>query len=1835
MEWIDKDGERRPLEPLWEDGERSYCKTWWYNAEGVRHERMAVIPVSEFPASTTINRFAHEFSLKDYLDGDWATQPLDLVQTGGRTLLLLDFLSGSTLEFLLGDALELGRFLRLAPAIAHVIGRLHERGLVHKDIKPANIVLDPVTEQVWLTGFGIASRLPRERQAPEPPEFVAGTLAYMAPEQTGRMNRSVDSRSDLYALGVTLYRMLTGALPFAATDPMEWVHCHVARKPVAPDRRIAGIPAPLSGIVMKLLAKTAEERYQTASGVEHDLRRCLAGWERGTLASFPLGEEDVPDRLLIPEKIYGREHEVETLLASFDRVVKSGSPELVLVSGYSGIGKSSLVNELHPMLVRPRGLFASGKFDQHRRDIPYSTLAQAFQHLIRPLLGKSEADLAPWRDALRDALGPNAGLIAGLIPEVKLIIGEPSPVAELPPKDAQRRFHLVFRRFLAVFARPKHPLALFLDDLQWLDAATLELLEDLLTDPDVRNVLLIGAYRDNEVTAAHPLLRMLEAMRATGRVQDVKLGPLSVKNVGELVADSLRCNTEHADPLVALIHAKTGGNPFFVLQFLHALVDESLLVFDREQARWSWDIGSIHKKRNTDNVVEIVAKKLNRLPLDTQGALRQLACLGNISDVAMLSMVLGMSEEKVHAALWEALHQQLIDRIDSSYRFAHDRVQEAAYALIPAKSRAEAHLTAGRLLMAHTPPEKRDEKIFEIVNQLNRGSLLITSQDEREQLAELNLSAGNRAKASSAYSSALTYLSAGAALLSERAWERRQELAFAIELHSADCEVSVGSLQVAQERLGLLASRAISTVQRCVVAHRRIYLHTMVGEFEDAIAVALECLREVGIDWSSHPTELETRNEYGRIWSLIADRTIEDLIDLPLMQDPEALATIDVLTSLRTPALHTDHNLFALCACRVTNLNLERGNCEAAPANYVAMGLIARARYGQSEEGYRFTKMACDLLELRGWNHVGGRTYFQAAVNVPWTRPLREGIDPARRGFQMAKEHGDPVFAAHACRVLNSVLLASGHPLDQVESEAEHGLAFTRPFGFFLDRISPLLALVRTLRGKTAEFGSLNDGPFQEIVFEERATGQPNRAFVEYYYWIRKLQARFFAGDYFSAIESSDKMAGLRAGSELSSFLVDEAEYHFYGALARAALCEPADPNPYAAHREAVTRHERDLRACAVNCPENCEDRAALVSAEMARIEGRELDAERLYEVAIESARKNEFVQNEALANELAVRFYVARGFKTIARAYLREARSCYLRWGADGKVVQLDQFYSQLSVPQEQRPAAIIGSLVQHLDVESVVKASQALSSEIVLPKLIERLMTIALENAGADRGILMLPSKDEYLIQAEARAADDQVEVTMRQEPITQSICPESLIRYVMRTQESVILDDASKPNMFSADDYLRDGKSKSMLCLALIKQGELAGILFLENTLTSHVFTPARIAVLELLAAQAAISLENTRLYSELREREAEVRRLVDSNIIGILIGTLDGRVQEANQAFLRIVGYDQADIVAGQLRRKALTPAEWHDRDERALVEMRKSGTVQPYEKEYFRKDGSRVPVLVGAATLDERGDSLVVFVVDLTERKHAEAELAHANRVATMGQLTATIAHEVNQPIAAALMNAGSAVRWLAHQPPNLQEARQALDQIISDGKRVADIVRRIREFSRKAPEQSGDFEINEAILEIVTLARASILEHHVLLRMQLLEGLPRILGDRIQLQQVVLNLVMNAIEAMSEVERGPRELLISTSGPEVDGVLVAVSDSGPGLPQADLGRLFDAFYTTKISGLGMGLSICRSIIQNHGGRLWVEPVEPHGAVFQFTLPVSRDGTQGQKEALLH
>ncbi len=1208
-------------------------------------------------------RLEHEWSLASELDAAWAAQPLALTRHQGRAILILKDPGGEPLDQLLEQhkrhPIDLTRVLRIGIGLAAALNQAHRQGFIHKDIKPANALVDDAGH-VWLTGFGIASRLPRERQLPDAPEFIAGSLPYMAPEQTGRMNRSIDSRSDLYSLGVTLYEMSTGSLPFTASDPMEWVHCQIARQPVSPRERAPDMPGPVSAIIVKLLAKTAEARYQTAVGLEHDLRRCLKEWEsRGCIDEFAPGGHDTSDRLLIPEKLYGRSTEINTLLASFDRVVSGGRPELVLVSGYSGIGKSAVVNELHKPLVPPRGLFASGKFDQYKRDIPYSTLAQAFQSLIRPILAKNQEEVERWRDAIRVALGPNGQLMVDLVPELKLIIGEQPPVAELSPRDAQSRFQLVLRRFIGAFTR-EHPLALFLDDLQWLDAATLDLMEDLLTHPDVKDLLLIGAYRDNEVDATHPLTRKLGSIRQAGAiVHDIVLAPLTRNDLEELLGDSLHCERGRAGTLAELVEEKTTGNPFFAIQFLSALFEEGLLVFDHAEGQWCWDLNRIHAKGYTDNVVDLMVGKLNRLPTETQQALQQLACLGNSADFVMLRTVYQDSIEEMHGQLWEAVRTGLVMRSEEAYRFLHDRVQEAAYSLIPQALRAEAHLRIGMSMASHTSPDKLEEGIFEIVNQLNRGAHLITSIAERERIAQLNLIAGRRARISTAYASALKYLHAGRRLLTDDAWDRNYGLVFPIEHLLAACELLTADMTGSESRLSMLAGRAKTAHDTALIVHLRLTLYNLLGRGDRGMEVFVEYQRGRGKDWSPHPTDEQVLQEYEQIWSWLGTRQIGELIGLPVITDPDVLDTLDVFTEAVLTAQFTDENLLALVLCRILSLSLEHGNSDASCFAYVSFGMIAGPHFGNYEAGFQFGKLGYDLVEKHGWQRYQARVYMRfGSCVIPWKRHARTGQQLIRRAFDAANRIGDLSFGAFSCHHLNTNLLATGEPLTEVQREAETGLEFAKKvrFGRLIDQIATQLAFVRTLRGLTTQFGSFNGGEFDERQFEAQFSSNASLATRECFYWIRKLQAHFFAGDHGAAVQAS--LNAKRLLWSVHSYF-EVAEFYFYGGLARAGAFDSATAGSRKEHVEALADHHRQLAIWAENCPENFENRAALVGAEVARIGGRDLDAIRLYERAIRSAQANGFVHNEAVANELAGRFFLARGIESAGYFYLRNARQC------------------------------------------------------------------------------------------------------------------------------------------------------------------------------------------------------------------------------------------------------------------------------------------------------------------------------------------------------------------------------------------------------------------------------------------------------------------------------------------------------------------------------------------------------------------------------------------------
>ena len=1733
--------------------------------------------------------------------------------------------------------LDIPTCLRLASQLAQTLADLHVARLVHHDLHPANVMVSIDHGQWGLLDLRTSADA---RQTTPPDNPAAEDWAYFSPEQTGRMNHPVDYRADFYSLGMLFYRMFTGQLPFQGKDPLEWAHCHIARLP-PPLRDIdPAVPQPVSDIVLKLLAKLPEERYQSAHGLQADLERCLAQWQAcARIKPFPLGAEDDSGRFHIPHKLYGREQETATLLAAFDHMAATGDAALVTVSGYSGIGKSSLVHELHQPIVRERGYFIAGKFDQLMRDIPYATLTQAFRDLVQQLLAESEARIADWRQRIQAAVGANGQLIVDVLPQVELIIGKQAPVPALPPTEAQNRFRLMFQRFIAVFTHQEHPLALFLDDVQWADAASLQFIEHLLTQPDTRYLLLIAAYRDNEVSAAHPLSATLEAIRHHGAaVIDIRLAPLSVMPLNRLVADTLHAKAAMCEPLTHLIFERTEGNPFFFTQFLDALHKEGVLRHDRQERVWQWDLAHIKARDFADNVADLMAGKLRRLPTPTQEALQLAACLGNKFNLRALALVSQLAEDEITQRLSAAVREDLIVLASDHGKFLHDRIQQAAYALIPAARRAEVHLHIGRTLVAHMTADEMAGSLFDVANQFNRGAALLADADEKAQVAELNLRAGRKAKASAAYASACVYLAAGMALLDETDWGRRHALQFKLWLERAECEFLNGHLDEVQAFIAELLQRCTSKTDTSAVYYLKVLVHTVKSENPQAVDSALECLRLFGIDLPAHPIAEQVQAEYETVWRTLGGRPIESLIDLPPMSDPEKQAAMDVLMVLDTPAYFTDANLGSLLLCRMVNLSLQHGMSGAAAYGYASFGRILGPVFYRYRDGYRFGKLGCDLVEKHGFVAYKAKVYLVMGLGVVcWAQPITTTIDFLREALRTAIGTGDISMACISWGPILADLLLRSDPLDAVWRESEQGLDFVRRAGFrdMKDAVISQQRFIATMQGRTAHFSTFSDALFDEAAFEAQLTGDRS-LLVVCHYWLLKMQVQFLSGDHTAVFATAQKAKALLWAL---TGQIQTLDYFYYGALTVAALYDKAPLDQQRAWRDLLTAHQEQLREWAENYPPTFRDKHALVSAEIARLDGRDADAMRLYEQAIQSARENGFVRHAGIAHELAAEFYLARGSATAARAHLEEARSCFARWGANGKVRQLEERYPSLLMQAASPSAVASGAGVAQLDALSVAKASQAISGRIVLDELVDTLMRILLENAGAQSGALLLIHGDDLVLAAEASVAQQTVQVQLpRGQPRLETILPAALLNYVRRSREPVLLADATEPHPFTSDPYFAGHQPKSVLCLPIVRQTTLMGVLYLENTLVTHAFTPHRMTILELLASQAAISLENSLLYTDLQqenserkraeatviEREARIRRLVESNIIGVFFWDLSGAITDANDAFLQMVGYSRQELLSEKIQWTSLTPPEYHAADAQRIKEFKQTGSLPLFEKEFLRKDGSRIPILMGAAFFEESQETGVSFVLDLSERKQAEAEREArqaadaANRAKSA--FLANMSHELRTPLNGILGYA-----QILQRNKTLDERQIAgLNVIRQSGEHLLTMINDILDFAKI---EAGKLELSPGAISLAAFLR--VIAEMVGVRaaqkgldfiLDMAPDLPAMIqADEKRLRQVLLNLLANAVKF---TDRGQVMLQVRFTPPT--RLRFAVRDTGVGIGEDQLDTIFQPFEQAgemqrRLGGTGLGLAISRQFVHLMNSEIRVESRIGQGSTFWFEL----------------
>ncbi len=1570
-----------------------------------------------YPTPSELTRYKQEYEITRSLKVDNIIKALDLQRYENSLVMLLEDFGGQSLRSLLSQRqFSLEDFLSIAIKTTDSLAAIHNANIIHKDINPSNIVYNPQTEQLKIIDFGISSRLSQEFTTVLPPEQLEGTLAYIAPEQTGRMNRGIDYRSDFYSLGITFYELLTHQLPFTTTDPMELVHCHIAQQPLAVHQLIPDIPVAISDIIDKLLTKTPEERYQSARGIKADLETCLNQLKsQGEISPFSLGSQDITDKFYIPQKLYGREQEVNQLLTAFEQV-SQGTTGMILVSGYSGIGKSALVNEIHKPITRQRGQFISGKFDQLQRDIPYSAITQAFQDLIRKLLSEPEETLQTWKKKILEALGNNAQIIIDVIPELEKIIGKQPAVEQLGRTESQNRFNLFFKRFLSIFCQPEHPLVIFIDDLQWADLPSLNLIEQLMSDSEIQYFLMIGAYRDNEVSSTHPLVQTLDKInQAQISVSEIKLSPLKLKHINQLIADTLKCSTEACQPLAKLMAKKTDGNPFFLTQLLYSLYQDNLLVFnpsqspvnakDKEQCDWQWNIKQITSLSITENVVDLMISKIEKLAQKTQQILKLAACIGNQFNLEILSVINNKSPKITAKELQSALDESLVIPLDNQYKvpllenslqlsnklsendaeystyipykFLHDRVQQAAYSLIPEAEKKQVHLQIGRLLLKNIKKDDLQNRIFDIVNQLNEGLDLITDQSESNQLVKLNLQAGKKAKASTAYESALKYLDTGSELLTKNSWDNQYQLTLEVQVETLEALYLNTKWEQIEQLSATILEKTNNTLDpdKVILDQVKVYELEILSYYaqfqpEKAIDIAVKALDKLGIKISQ---QVDVNDSAITKPLQYYPKNIADLADLPKMTDPYKLSAISILQPVITATLTTNFSLFVETILTQLNLCFKYGNAPQAAGIYSCYGMLLCGVIEDIDSGYQFGKLSISLLEkynipkiepLAMHVYYGFIWHWKEFLNDKETS--EKLLDFVQQGIDMGNSEYASYFALNYC----FIRFFGGCNLEQVEQDYRKHSKLIKQTNQeysinYIEICSNVVVNLRNLDQDT--YLLIGNSQDEENTSIEKYINQQNQWLIFIFYFGKTIVA-YFLKDYFKAFNNSQDAESYVV--TLVGYLCTP-QYNFYSSLACLAHYQACEIEQQNKILKQVSSNQKSMKKWAGHCPENFQHKYDLVAAEKARILMIESiqfwliyffifrwtvesgsyslmryalskmkmgccrileqywQAQQFYEKAIQGAKTYEFVHEEALAYERAAEFYLALGREEIGQLYLKNAYHCYTRWGAKAKVQALEAEYPQflMGISNRKEVTSIKttestgGTNPQALDLLTITKASQVLTSEIKLDKLLAKLMKTVIENGGAQRGFLLLEKDNQWFIEAEGKV--DTEDITILRSLALDSVesdrslplLPVAMINYVARTQENVVLNNAVEEGQFTLDPYIVATQPKSVLCTPLLNQGKLSGIVYLENNLTTGAFTSERIEVLRILSSQAAISIENARLYEQLEDYSRNLEQKVSE------------RTQELSQT-LDVLKATQAELIfENELLRSAEQPSNF--------------------------------------------------------------------------------------------------------------------------------------------------------------------------------------------------------------------------------------------------------------------------------------------------------------------
>ncbi|MEH2304764.1 trifunctional serine/threonine-protein kinase/ATP-binding protein/sensor histidine kinase [Nostoc sp.] len=1849
----------------------------------------------EYPTFNDLLLFRNQYTIAKNIDLPGIVHPYSLEPYRNSYALVMEDFGGISLrdwmnETIRGKQCTLTEFLEIAIALSNILDGLYHHRIIHKDIKPANILINPKTQQVKFIDFSIASLLPRETQEIHSPNVLEGTLAYLSPEQTGRMNRGIDYRSDYYSLGVTFYELLAGHLPFESNDPMELVHCHIAKEPEKLGGRGQGafkgrgeeeIPQVLCDIVMKLMAKNAEDRYQSALGLKFDLEKCLSQLqETGEIKSFQLGERDICDRFIIPEKLYGRQDEVESLLNAFERV-SQGSTEIMLVAGFSGIGKTAVVNEVHKPIVRQRGYFIKGKFDQFQRNIPFSAFVQAFRDLIRQLLSETDIQFEQWKCKILSALGENGQVMIEVIPELESMIGKQPPAPELSGSAAQNRFKSLFLKFTQVFTAAEHPLAIFIDDLQWADSASLKLMHLLMSEVDIGYLLLIGAYRDNEVNPVHPLMLTLQEIQKLGAtVNTITLTPLDQTSVNHLVADTLSCSLALATPLTELILSKTKGNPFFSNQFLKALHQEKLITFNPPQSPllakggsqggWECDVAQVRSLALTDDVVEFMAIQLEKLSPETKKVLKLAACIGNQFDLATLAIVHEKSQMETAADFWKAVQDGLIIPTnevykfyqDSSlvisdlqrtndkgqmtiYKFLHDRIQQAAYSLIPDNQKQVTHLHIGRLLQQATTVNERDEKIFAIVNHFNQGVTLISDEQEQQELAQLNLAAGHKAKGATAYTAALDYFNTGVAILTSNCWHSQYNLALILYEGATESAYLCTDFEQMEQLAEIVLNHAQSWLDRVNIYSIKIQACMAQHQQLEALQLAREILKHLGVHLPEQPTPADIEQALRHTQTLLNGRSIESLLELPQIAAPEKKAAMVILSSIISAAYQAAPELLPLVIFAEFDLSVEYGNAPESTHGYVMYGLTLVATLGDIDAGYRFGQLGMNLMQRIHAPKLTAKTIF--AFNCflrHWQEPAKYTLEGYLQAYSSGLESGDIEYVALSLMCYCYTAYWSGQELSALRQTIEVHRKVIQQLrqdnclhtqSIYHQVVVNLLEVVLEPERLLGEYCH-EDEIIQLYVKTNQGAGL-------YQVYFNKLFLSYLFQNYEQALENA-QLAEPYLGAITGLVMVPL--FYFYDALVRLAVYPTASETDQISIIERVRGHQEKLSTWAAYAPSNQAHRHALVIAEKCRVLGAKAEAIEYYDRAIAKAKENEYLNEEALANELTAKFYLEWGKERIAQEYLINAYYCYTRWGAKAKVDDLEQRYPRLLAPILQQTRSPSDSAIANidsittlhsstnksvtssssasvmLDLATVLKASQTLSSEIELDKLLTKLLQVVIENAGADKCALLLLKEGRLLVEATTEVG--------QQSRLLQSIfvedsadIPHSLIYAVKRSLQPTVILDATVHPLLMADPYIMRQQPKSLLCTPIIYQGKLLGILYLENNLVAGAFSSDRVEILNLLCTQAAISLENARLYQQaqdilenLRQTEQFLRLIIDNIPQSVFWKDRNSVYLGCNHKYAQTFENGVSENVIGKTDYDFSWTREQSDSfvecDRRIMesgqAELNIIETVLKADGKQIWSNTNKIPlrdkegnvfgILGTSEDITEYYQAQQLLQQQKQQLEHAlqelqtmQLQLVQGEKMSALGNLVAGVAHEINNPIGFIAGNIEPAKDYIKdlfalinlyqEKFPNpgsdikdeidaidLNYLREDLPKLLDSMKlgvqRIRSISTSLRTFSRADKDYKVPFDIHEGIDSTILILRHRLKANENRPAIEVVKNygkLPLVECFAGQLNQVFMNLLANAIDALEQYNT-ERSLEAILDNPNCITIQTRVANSG-------------------------------------------------------------------------